>query len=172
MTQPQDRRSSLAVGRVCLECSAPLAGKQTMYCSARCKAAYSRRDPDTAARDRATSHQWKVRNREANRARDRARAADERRRGRCQDCGGLMGVGRVEDGVCRACQHIVRMARAAEIERMWKRGDEQPMIAREVEMTTGSLRVEMNRLRIEGLADLPLRRSGRRKAGEPARWAA
>jgi hypothetical protein len=108
--------------------------------------------------------------RRSNALRAAAKRAWEREndRGSCDRCGALMGVGsrRIGHTNCGRCydelRREARLARATEIERLWKAGVSVSVMADELGWRRNSLQVEIGRLRSEGLADLPYRRVPKR----------
>jgi hypothetical protein len=81
----------------------------------------------TACREcgRVSSRRWKERNREVNRARDRARKATPEQRGICSSpiCTRLRGAGMAgKEGYCRECVRAVAEARRTLVEGMWADG--------------------------------------------------
>jgi hypothetical protein len=138
------------VSGVCTQCGDALTGRSRLYCSALCKQRAWRQKPENREREREFSRAWKARNRDRNRARDRARAADPDHRGRCEMCGGLMGAGSRQNGICRDCRVQTRTARARQIEAWWAEGISSSEIALRLGWTKGHLYNEMDRLRREG----------------------
>lgn len=121
--------------------------------------------PDFAARQRAASRAWKDAHREQNRERDRLRAADPDQRGRCEACGGLMGVGTRDDGVCDGCRASQAEARRERIAAMWTAGLSLAAIAADLGTSADCTHVEICRMRDDGWS-LPYRRLGPRQPGK------
>lgn len=109
--------------------------------------------------DRAASRAYKNTHREQ--LREHAHVYLRARRGRCQDCGGLMGIGYAADGICMACRKRARHERALLIVDLWAQG----IALREIVSRLGfgsvsRLGAEMTWLRKQGY-DLPHRRPRR-----------
>lgn len=107
-------------------------------------------NPAADERSREASRAWKERNREADRARNRAYTARLDQRGRCMDCGGPMGVGKRHDGVCMACRHRVAEARADRLVALYEQGVRRSDIAVLMGTSLGSVQVELTTLRKAG----------------------
>lgn len=113
-------------------------------------------NPDEAEASRASARAWKDRNREANRARDRSHAASEEVRGTCTACGGLMGIGHREGGVCAGCRAVAHEIRWQRIEAWWAEGLSINAICSRLGCTKGSFGGEMALMRESG-RDMPYR---------------
>jgi hypothetical protein len=136
-----------------------------------CAAATSRirrADPEARERDYQYSRRWKTENREQNRVRDRVYSAREDVRGKCQACGGPMGVGVWHDGFCSSCREAGKLETWAEIKRRWAAGESFADIAKAFGWPRGRLSGEMARIREAG-HDLPYRyRNTKRQRQEVA----
>lgn len=114
--------------------------------------------PGAIERDRAITAAWKARNRERNRAADRAYSADLRNRGRCLTCGEPMGIGVASDGECRPCAAARVHERSQRVVEMWAQGDSLNDIASSLGWARGHLASQMDRMRARGYS-LPYRYS-------------
>lgn len=111
----------------------------------------------------------------ARREQKRAWERDPKNRVRCRECGGVGGaLHKNISGLCQQCwyerEHELVVARAREIERMWKAGWSMPRIQETLGWSRGHLQSEMGRIRRNGWADLPRRRQGHFADGE-VHWA-
>lgn len=84
------------------------------------------------------------------------------RRGKCIECGGLMGIDSRpgSKGRCEKCRARERQRTDGKIVHLWKEGASIKEIAAKLGITPGSLGLRMHRMRRRG-ADLPLRRKPR-----------
>lgn len=91
---------------------------------------------------------------------ENAKKADPANRGRCTECGGLMGIGCPYDGICKDCQpkgmSDELKAKGHRVETLWNEGLAMQEIADQVGLTKGSLGGFMDLWRAEGFK-LPYR---------------
>lgn len=108
---------------------------------------WRQRNPE---RDRASARAWKHRNKERVRAVDNAYRADPARRGRCRECGGLMGIGCFKDGICQPCRTDIAEQRRWALIKMWNGGATIREMAAALDTTLNTMGVWMARLRADG----------------------
>ncbi len=111
-------------------------------------------DPDGAARERARSLAWKAENRERVIAYDRSYGREHR--GRCINCGDLMGIGVAHDGLCKPCVRAATHERRMQVCEWWAEGLSCREICARLGWSLGHLTHEMSRMRRAGY-DLPYR---------------
>ena len=149
---PVPQRTS---GRRCACGSTEVRYPGTSEC-ARCYKRRYRADPAGAARERETSRAWKDRNREADRARNRAYRKAKVREGKnpC-DCGrAFIDPGIEHCGICANEMHA--QALYSEIHRMWRDGATIDQIADAIGKSKGYVAGTISRMRAMGW-DLPYR---------------
>lgn len=133
----------------CKECSREMPYTLSRGMCRRCYKAWKRAtDPDYAARAREHSRAWKDRNREANRARDRATMHRP-----CPKCGGPMKRQRSQ---CKKCYDAEFLASRNALAAMWHDGATLAEIAAALDTTIESVGATMVRMRRAGW-DLPYR---------------
>jgi hypothetical protein len=140
--------------RTCMAdgCSRPRRTKG--YCATHYKTYIWR--PANREKDRAGSKAWKDRNREVNRERDRAYGRRLDLRGRCEICGGPMGVNYFADGECQTCRKRGHEERWRELQTLWNEGRTFPEITAELGWTESLLGKELHTARAAGWS-LPYR---------------
>lgn len=124
-------------------------------------------NPKEAERDRSLARAYKAANREKMREYD-ARY-DREHRAACVECGGQMGIGVREDGVCTTCCDTATKARDELVVRLWNEGRTTSEIRKTVGYASDkATAVLIHRLREEG-HDLAYRQVGPSQPGKHAR---